>query len=298
MVLIIIKIALSIAAGIPAGSAVVYVFNHVPGRWFCDYGENPVERGRELAKAKGLTEKDAEKVTRSLVDPAFKRIKENPWRWVFAVGFSCICLRLSLQAAGQTPAGELFPTGGHFHSGGEQLLIMQLTLAGLSVCWVLLLIALADKIYMIIPDQFLLILMPAGAGMLPIHAETMDTDMGSFLRELTGYRLSDGMLAGIYIFAGIAIGLGLMLFVALLGRLISRTDALGMGDVKLYAVLGFAVGAAGIVFVFLLSTLTAGIWAGLDLARGKTGRRDHKPLGPHICGAAIAYVFIILPYIL
>ena len=175
---------------------------------------------------------------------------------------------------------------------------MQLALAGLLVCWALLLIALADQIYMIIPDLFLLILMLAGAGMLPVHAKAMKGALGEILNELTGYRFSNGMLAAIYLLAGIAIGVILMLIIALLGKLISGTDALGMGDIKLYAVLGFALGVAGVIFTFLLATLTAGISAGLSLAGGRSGRKDQKPLGPHICTAAIIYVFIILPFIL
>ncbi|MCQ2547170.1 MAG: A24 family peptidase [Clostridia bacterium] len=286
---IIIKIALSIVAGFLAGPAAVYVFNHVPGQWLCDYGENPVERSNALVRARGLSEKEGENIQRSLVDSTFRRIKENPWRWVFAAGFICICLRLSLQTTGELQIGT---------TGDDRILSMQLALAGLLVCWALLLIALADRIYMIIPDQFLLILMLAGAGMLPVHAKAMDAGLGSFLNELTGYRFSNGMLAAIYLLAGIAIGVLLMLLVALLGRLVSGTDALGMGDIKLYAVLGFALGAAGIIFVFILSTLTAGISAGLGLATGSTGRKDQKPLGPHICVAAIIFVFIILPFLL
>lgn len=286
---IIIKIALSIVAGFLAGPAAVYVFNHVPGKWLCDYGENPVERSNALARARGLSEKETENIQRSLVDSTFRRIKENPWRWVFAAGFVCICLRLSLQTTGELQINM---------AEGEQVLSMQLALAGLLVCWALLLIALADQIYMIIPDQFLFVLMLAGAGLLPIHAKAMEVEMGTFLNELTGYRFSSGMLAAIYLLAGIIIGVILMLLVALLGRLVSGTEALGMGDIKLYAVLGFAVGAAGIILIFVLSTLTAGISAAIGLANGRTVRKDQKPLGPHICIAAIIYVFIILPFLL
>ncbi|MDO4176355.1 MAG: A24 family peptidase [Bacillota bacterium] len=289
MVIIIIKIALSIMAGVLAGPAAVYVFNHVPGQWLCDYGENPVERSNVLARARRLSEQEVENIQRSLVDPDFRRIKENPWRWIFAAGFICICLSLSLQAG--NPLASL-------QAGDSQLFSMQLALAGLLVCWALLLIALSDQIYMIIPDQFLLILLLAGAGMLPIHAKAMEAELGKFMNELTGCRFSCGMLAAIYILAGIVIGVLLMLLVALLGKIISGEAALGMGDIKLYAVLGFAIGACGTVFVFLLSTLTAGIAAGLGLAKGKNGRRDHRPLGPHICIAAVIYIFIILPFTL
>lgn len=282
MTIIIIKIAFSIIAGILGGPAAVYVFNHIPGQWLCDYGETPVERGNALAMARGLTAEETENITRSLVDPNFRRIKENPWRWVFAAAIACLCVKLSMQSGYALPIGD------------SQVLALQVALAGLLLCWTLLIIGLADGIYMIIPDQFLLILMIAGSGMLPVHMALIKSPVGDVLREMTDYRFSDGVLAAVYVVTGIMIGVLLMLLVALLGRAVSGCAALGMGDIKLYAALGFALGGAGIIFVFLLSSLTAGLHAGISMAGRRTGRKDRKPLGPHICLAAVIYVFIFL----
>ena len=97
--------------------------------WLTEFGEDP-QKDPRLAKGE-------------------KRIKENPWRWVYAVGFICLCLRLSLIE----------------YSGGKLSVAPELTtettqiaVAGLVACWILLIIALADLKFMIIPDQFVLLL--------------------------------------------------------------------------------------------------------------------------------------------
>lgn len=280
---IIIEIALALACGLAAGPAAVYVFNLIPFSWLCDYGENPVERGRTVAKAKKLTSEEADNITRSLVDPEFKRIKENPWRWLYGAGFCCLCVKLIME-------------------GGLQILSVQFVIAALICCWGLLLIALADLKYMIIPDQLLLVGALAGAGFLPANLATVKAGRLGLFDAGEALGLSDGARGAVHVLLGIAIGIGLMLLVAGLGRLIlgpaGAADGgavLGGGDVKLYAVIGFCLGGSGIIFVFLLSSLTAGIDGALALARGQGGRKSSRPLGPHICAAAAIYIFAVWP---
>ena len=129
MTVLIIKIAASILVGFFAGPAAVYVFNHMPAGWLTEYGENP-QKDPRLAKGE-------------------KRIKENPWRWVYAVGFICLCLRVSLieYSDGMLSVAPEVTTE-----------TTQIAVAGLIVFWILLIIALADLNFMIIPDQFVLLL--------------------------------------------------------------------------------------------------------------------------------------------
>ena len=57
-VIIIVRLVAYAAAGLTAGFSAVYVINHVPAKWFCDYDEEPT-------------------------DEISKRIKEYPWNLIF-----------------------------------------------------------------------------------------------------------------------------------------------------------------------------------------------------------------------
>lgn len=281
--MILLEIVPGLILGILAGAAAVRVFNLLPWKWLCDYGEQPAERGNEVAKARRLTSAEAERITRSLVDPHFRRIKENPWRWVYGAGFSCLWIKLMME-------------------GGLLTLNIQYAAGALVCCWGLLLIGLADLKYMIIPDQLLLVPAVAGAGLLPVHLAAVRSlrQEPGFPPELSG--LSDGAAAAVSVLTGAVTGVLLMVLVGLLGRFLTgqgrRVDSppvLGGGDIKLYGVLGFCVGVPGIVFVFLLSSLTAGLDGAIALVGGRAGRKSPRPLGPHICGAAMVYIFAIWP---
>lgn len=245
----IIKIGVSILVGFFAGPAAVYVFNKLPASWLCDYGEQP---------------------SQELTDPNVKRIKENPWRWVYAVGFICLCLRLSL--ANLTQA---YMQGGHFLPSGMEpepltdLDCGQLALAGLIVCWILLMIALADMKYMIIPDQFVMILAVAAIGFVPFRENLYQPLLG------------------------LAIGGGTMLILAGIGALMKK-EFVGFGDVKLCAALGLVMGTQGMIVTLVLAVLAAGVYGAAGLVRGFLKKTDHLPFGPFLCGSAMAYIFIAL----
>lgn len=75
VVIILLKILVSIFAGILAGHGAVYVFNKIPAKWLCDYGEEPSEE---------------------LKDPYIQRIKGIPWKWAFSGFFAAIAIRLAI----------------------------------------------------------------------------------------------------------------------------------------------------------------------------------------------------------
>ena len=137
---------------------------------------------------------------------------------------------------------------------------------------------------------------------MPVHLAAVRSlrQEPGFPPELSG--LSDGAAAAVSVLTGAVTGVLLMVLVGLLGRFLTgqgrRVDSppvLGGGDIKLYGVLGFCVGVPGIVFVFLLSSLTAGLDGAIALVGGRAGRKSPRPLGPHICGAAMVYIFAIWP---
>lgn len=73
LIISIIKYLITVLAGVLMGNGAVYLFNHMPAEWFCDYGEEPSEE---------------------LKDPYTQRIKSYPWKYGFSMFFVMIGLYL------------------------------------------------------------------------------------------------------------------------------------------------------------------------------------------------------------
>ena len=214
----------AIGAGVVLGNGAVYFFNRMPGKWLCDYDEEP---------------------SQELLHPTCQRVKSTPWKYVFTGFFVVIGITLSLQ----NPL-YAFPA--------------------LIAIWLLLEMSIADIKYMIVPDQLIMLLVITGLGFISHHA----------------FGVMDCLV-------GAAIGFGVMLLIAVIGRLMYKKPAVGGADVKLFAALGLALGTDGIIAVFVLSTfLSAGhfIWL---MARKGAKLTDERPMVPYIAAAATIYLVIL-----
>lgn len=189
------------------------------------------------------------KPPRELTDPHLQRVKGFPWRWVYAAGFSCLLIRLFF-------------------------FDMQFAAAGLFACWALLMIGLADLKYMIVPDQFVIMLALTAFGFIPYHDSVWQPLLGA------------------------VIGGGVMLMTGVLGGAAFGKEVLGFGDVKLFASLGLALGIRGTVVVLIGASLLSGIGAAIGLASGRYRKDDMRPLGPYICGCGAFYLFILWPFLM
>jgi len=242
-----VKTIAAIAAGFLAGQLAVYIFNRMPASWLCDYGEEPPE---------------------ILKDRQVQRVKGWPWRWIYSGGLACLCLRLMYTQIHHPPAGF----DGLPENWIQLLSQSQFTLAGLAACWAMLIIGLADLKYMIIPDQFVIMLAIAGMGFLPFHE--------SLLQSL----------------GGLAVGGGVMLITALLGKLAFHREVMGFGDVKLAAAMGLGLGLRGMIFALAAASIISGFAAAIGLARKRYQKYDMQPFGPFLTGAGIFYIFIVWPF--
>lgn len=142
----------------------------------------------------------------------------------------------------------------------------------------LLLIIVADLKTRIIPDQFILALVPGGLllWVVEIFAGDFAWWQGLLLRLLAG------LLGGLVLW-----GCGW-----LAGKLMKR-EAMGMGDVKLLAVCSFVVGLNDLPFLFCLSFLLAAFVA-IPVLVSRLWRRDASPeiaFGPYI---ALSTLLILL----
>lgn len=222
------KIAASLLLGVLAGFAAIYIFNKMPAAWLCDYDEQPPQE---------------------LTDPYVQRVKGFPWRWIYAAGFSCLLVRFLFMDASLMTA-------------------VQVAAAGLFACWALLIIGLADLKYMIIPDQFVIMLALSAFGFIPFYGSVWQPILGAL------------------------VGGGVMLAVSGLGAMIFHKEVLGFGDVKLMAALGFVLGLRGAVAVVIGASLLSGIFAAIGLLRKTLKEDDVQPFGPYLCGCGAIYLII------
>lgn len=89
---------------------------------------------------------------------------------------------------------------------------------------------------------------------------------------------------------GFVAGGGSLLAVALIAPLVFKKDALGGGDIKLAAFIGFFLG--GYVLMALFFSFLFGAIAGMILiARGALSRGDAIPFGPYIAAGALFTLF-------
>lgn len=73
VLLTLIKLLSAILAAIFAGNGAVYLFNHMPAQWFCDYGQVPTEE---------------------MLDPYTQRVKSYPWKYIFTMLFVVLNIKM------------------------------------------------------------------------------------------------------------------------------------------------------------------------------------------------------------
>ena len=267
----------TVLSGILLGNSAVYLFNHMPGKWFLDYGEKLPGRkyggsDKEQDAGSGMFRTDSEQNRdpesrtdmfgaagpESLIDGRGKnsgsdtyrpqRVRSTPWKYLFSMLFIAIGLYLVNDD-------------------------WTYTAAVLAACWILLELTIADIKYRVVPDQLLILLAVSAVGFIQYHTGWQD------------------MLAG----AGL--GIGIIGATALLGRAMYKRDAVGGGDIKLFAVLGLMLGTRGVLAVFMLSALLSGAHMVFLLAAHKIKRKDTIPMVPYIAVSAALYLVFIWPHI-
>jgi leader peptidase (prepilin peptidase)/N-methyltransferase len=91
---------------------------------------------------------------------------------------------------------------------------------------------------------------------------------------------------------GAAVGAGVFVGVAVLGRFIFKKESMGGGDVKLAAMLGAFLGVGRILLVFVLSAAIGLVISLVAMAVSEKIRRDRIiPFGPFIALATLVVAF-------
>lgn len=170
-----------------------------------------------------------------------ERIKRRPWTVVFILVFTAASLKLLEQ-------GFLY------------------AIPGIIALWILLQIGMADRKYMIIPDQFVIALAVTAFGMIPFHS--------SYQTQLIG-ALAGG---------------GSIFLMGVIGKLLYRKEAMGFGDVKLFAAIGLLIGVKGVIVILILTVFSSAFVFGIGLLNGKIKIGEAQPLGPFISASASFYL--------
>lgn len=94
--------------------------------------------------------------------------------------------------------------------------------------------------------------------------------------------------------AGLAVGSGSLFLVALLGALIYKTDdAMGFGDVKIFAPIGLLLGFNYTVTALFLSVVLGGAFGLVLLIFKFKDRKDTIPFGPFIVAGTLIAILLI-----
>ncbi len=198
---------------------------------------------------KWLTDYD-EEPSEELLHPTTQRVKSVPFKYIFTGVFIALSIYMGIK-----DPSLAFPV--------------------VISIWLLLIMSIADIKYMIVPDQFIMLLVLTGVSFLPAR-------MAVYHR----HAVYDSLI-------GAAAGLVLMLVIALLSRALYKKWVLGGADIKLFTAIGFLTGFYGVLIIFVSSTLLSGLHLGYQLLRGKAHLKETRPMVPYIAIAfAIYFLFI------
>lgn len=238
---IVIRIMIAIALAVIFGNGSVVAFNNIDPKWFEDYDEND--------PAKEITGTPRRILPPDLVradNEGRQRLPSTPWKYAFT-GYFAICgIYLSVR-------------------GGSALFEISV----LCVLFVVLLMAVSDQLYRVVPDQFSIFLAIMSVAFINYHEEWWEPLAGAGL----------GLAISLVIF-----GLGLLLF---------RTGSIGGADIKYFTCIGLIAGRQGIVIIYILTTLLFAVYSAVRIAGGRGTIKDSNPMMPAACAALTVYFLFL-----
>lgn len=142
----------------------------------------------------------------------------------------------------------------------------------IALAWGLLVLAVIDLRTRLLPDALVMPLLGLG-----------------FLAQMSPLTRTVGLEASVL---GAMLGYVLLLSVAWLFVRVRKVEGLGLGDVKLMAMIGAWVGPGALPTTLLIASLLGIAWQGAMIFSRKAGVRDEFAFGPWICLSALAAILI------
>ncbi|MBQ3291605.1 MAG: prepilin peptidase [Mogibacterium sp.] len=239
---LIIRIVIAIALAVFFGNGSVVAFNNIRAKWFEDYDEND--------PAKEITGEIRRIIPPDLVkadNEGRQRLPSTPWKYAFTGYFGIVGIYLAVRGGGGI---------------GFEISVM-------CVLCVILLMAISDQLYKVVPDQFSLCLAVMSVAFINYHDKWWEP------------------------FAGAGIGLGISLVIFGLGLLLFRTGSLGGADIKFFTCMGLIAGPTGIVVIYILTTLLFALEAFVLIITGRGTIRDSNAMMPAACAAVTVYFLFL-----
>lgn len=144
----------------------------------------------------------------------------------------------------------------------------------------LVLIALADGKYAIIPDQFTAALAVLGV-LFSVYSLLYEPYISLRWHDIGGW------LSPVF---GAVFGGGVLMLLNLIGKLLFKKESIGFGDIKLFAALGLFAGLRSMFIITVLTIFTAFFHFVFLLLFRKAKTDSYMPLGPYICIATVLFV--------
>ncbi len=141
-------------------------------------------------------------------------------------------------------------------------------LIAFALCAVLLTVAMIDIDHRIIPDRIILTAAPLLWGASA---------------ALTGAGWRDGL-------AGVAAGAGILWLVSAGYQRLSGREGMGLGDVKLMALIGVVLGWPGALFTIFAGACYGALIGPLAMMRSGRGMKTAIPFGPFLAAGALTYL--------
>ncbi|MBQ6622661.1 MAG: prepilin peptidase [Mogibacterium sp.] len=226
-----IKIAVAAVLAVLFGNGCVVVFNRMPIRWFEDLDEQGNRVLPPALQAQG--------------DGSRQRLTSTPWKYLFVAFFGAAGVFLALREP------------------------VQYEVAALCILAVVLLMAVADAKYRIVPDQLSILLAVSAVGLVGFHEDWWEP------------------------VAGAGVGILLALSVWGLGRILYRRDVIGGADLKFYAAMGLIAGRAGILIVFVLTQLLMGAHGLWLVLRREAKAGEGRAMLPYAFAAVTVFLLFL-----
>lgn len=203
---------------------------------------------------------------------AFDNIPLVSWLWLRARCRDCKA-RISIQYPLVEAATALLFLGCLFQTG-----ITWQTFIDAVACFFLLGLAVMDAETMLLPDAFTLTGL-AAAFMLKVCAPGIER------RGRVAWRTLEDA----------ALGAGLLLVIWIAYWVVRRRQGVGLGDVKLLAMMAAFLGLPLALFAYFFGVLSAALFALVLVARQKLRGSDRIPFGSFLAGAGILAIFVGRP---
>lgn len=232
---IVIRIVIAAAAAVIFGNGSVVAFNRLPQKWFEDFEDDVADTKRRVLPPRLLEADNAGR----------QRLPSTPWKYIFTGLFLVTGVYLAITS------GAKFET------------------ASLMVLAVVLEMAIADRLYRIVPDQLQILLAITAIGFIGFYENWWEP------------------LAG----AGVGLALGLMVF--FIGLLLFKKPSIGGADLKFYTTIGLVTGRRGAAVIFVLTTLFMAIQSTFRLATGKSTMKEADAMLPAAFAATLVYLLFL-----